>query len=283
MIYDQQLTSSEISGLYQFGLNGTPDDTNVIDGGAGDDTLVAGLAFDSLDGGTGTDTVDYSASSDAVTVNLATGVGTWGDAQGDSYTNIENVIGSDYDDTLTGDANANVLEGGAGADVLDGGAGSDTASYESSSSGVTANLATNSATGGDAQGDTFTSIENLTGSNYNDTLTGDANANILAGGLGNDTLSGGDGSDLFIFQMGDGTDTINGGAGGSWIDAITVQDASGGSKLGTYGVDWTVSLTEGTIDGQDANGLDLSDDADGVITLSDGSIANFFDIERIDF
>ena len=218
-----------------------------------------------------------------MTVNLATGVGTWGDAQGDSYTNIENVVGSDYDDTLTGDANANVLEGGAGADVLDGGAGSDTASYESSSSGVTVNLATNSATGGDAQGDTFTSIENLTGSNYNDTLTGDANANILAGGLGNDTLSGGDGSDLFIFQMGDGTDTINGGAGGGWIDAISLQDASGGSKLGTYGVDWTVSLTEGTIDGQDANGLDLSDDADGVITLSDGSIANFFDIERIDF
>ena len=64
---------------------------------------------------------------------------------------------------------------------------------------------------------------------------------------------------------------------------IQVQDASGGSNLGTYGVDWTVTLSEGTIDAQDANDLDLSDDADGTITLSDGSIVNFFDIERIDF
>jgi len=88
---------------------------------------------------------------------------------------------------------------------------------------------------------------------------------------------------MFIFQMGGGTDTINGGTGGSWIDTISLQDASGGSNLGTYGVDWTVALSEGTIDGQDANGLDLSNDADGIITLSDGSIANFFDIERIDF
>lgn len=86
-----------------------------------------------------------------------------------------------------------------------------------------------------------------------------------------------------MFQMGGGTDTINGGTGGGWTDTIQLFDASGSNNLGTYGVDWTVSLTEGTIDGQDANGLDLSNDADGTITLSDGLIVNFTDVERIDF
>ena len=65
------------------------------------------------------------------------------------------------------------------------------------------------------------------------------------------------------------------------VDTIQLQDASGGSDLGTYGVDWTVTMNSGTIDGQDSNGLNLSDDADGIITLSDGSTVNFYDIEVI--
>jgi hypothetical protein len=195
----------------------------------------------------------------------------------------DSFIGGDSGDTLNGGAGDDRLEGGAGADIIDGGSGSDTASYEGSDAAVNINLATSSATGGHAQGDTLTNIENLAGSDFNDTLTGDAGANTLSGGLGDDTLSGGDGFDTFVFQMGDGTDTVYGGAGGGWTDIIQLSDANGGSNLGTYGVDWTVSISSGTIDGQDANGLDLSDDADGIITLSDGSMVNFFDIERIDF
>ena len=83
--------------------------------------------------------------------------------------------------------------------------------------------------------------------------------------------------------MGDVTDSVYGGVGGGWTDIIQLQDANGGSNLGTYGVDWTVTLSEGTINGQDANGLDLCDDANGFITLSDGSMVNFFDIELIDY
>ena len=75
--------------------------------------------------GDGTDTVSYSGSSAGVTVNLLTGAGERGDAQGDRLSNIENLIGSRYNDDLTGDTGNNVLRGGAGDDVLIGGAGAD--------------------------------------------------------------------------------------------------------------------------------------------------------------
>jgi Ca2+-binding RTX toxin-like protein len=127
---------------------GTGNDS--LDGGAGNDTLIGGAGADKLAGGDGIDTADYSASPTAVTVNLTTGVGTGGDAQGDSLTTIENLTGSKFDDVLTGDAGANKLDGGAGNDVLTGGAGADVliggdgidrVDYSASGAGVTVNLA----------------------------------------------------------------------------------------------------------------------------------------------
>ena len=85
-----------------------------LNGGAGNDTIVGGAGADILDGGIGTDTVDYSASSAGVTVNLAGGSPQGGDAAGDTLSNFENVSGSAFNDTLTGDVGANVLSGGAG-------------------------------------------------------------------------------------------------------------------------------------------------------------------------
>ena len=94
----------------------------------------------------------------------------------------DNVLeGRDGNDTLMGGLGNDTLIGGAGADTLDGGEGTDTAAYTGSASAVTVNLGTSTATGGDAQGDTFTSIENLSGSAFEDTLTGDAGNNILEG------------------------------------------------------------------------------------------------------
>ena len=168
---------------------------NVLAGGDGDDLLIGGAGADQLIGGAGNDTASYATSGAAVTVNLATGTGSGGDAQGDTLSGIENLVGSAFGDTLTGDANDNVLTGGAGADGLDGGAGNDTASYSTSSAAVTVNLATGSGSGGDAQGDTLINIENLTGSAFNDSLTGDQNANVLIGGAGADVLNGGGGND----------------------------------------------------------------------------------------
>jgi Ca2+-binding RTX toxin-like protein len=93
-------------------------------GGSGNDMLNGGAGADILDGGEGGDTVSYTGSS-AVTVNLAFG-GLGGDAQGDTYIDIENVMGSSFADTIIGDSFHNTLNGGAGNDHLQGGAGGDT-------------------------------------------------------------------------------------------------------------------------------------------------------------
>jgi len=75
---------------------------DILLGGAGDDVLIGGGGADSLQGGADIDTADYSGSASPVTVNLTTGTGTGGDAQGDTLTGIERVIGSAGDDTLIG-------------------------------------------------------------------------------------------------------------------------------------------------------------------------------------
>ena len=77
---------------------------------------IGGLGADTLTGGDDIDTADYSASSGAVTIDLAGGTGSGGHAQGDVLATIENVIGSNSGDNITGDALDNVLSGGAGND-----------------------------------------------------------------------------------------------------------------------------------------------------------------------
>lgn len=100
-----------------FGNNGN----NVLDGGASDDTIFWSPGADQIIGGSGLDTVSYLGSS-AIKVNLATGTS----SKGDKLSSIENVSGSSFNDTLTGNAGANRLEGGNGADKLNGGNGNDT-------------------------------------------------------------------------------------------------------------------------------------------------------------
>jgi Ca2+-binding RTX toxin-like protein len=128
-----------------------------------------------------------------------------GDENGDVLIAVENVIGSDNDDKLTGGKNANVLEGGKGADTLEGGAGLDVASYASSAAGVIVDLTITGAQAGtgDETGDVLTNIEGVTGSAFNDdSIIGDGSANLLSGGDGTDTI------------VGDcGNDTVNGGIG----------------------------------------------------------------------
>jgi Ca2+-binding RTX toxin-like protein len=167
----------------------------------GDDLLIGGAGADTLSGGAGSDTASYVDSSAGVTVNLATNVNTGGEAQGDILYSIQNLIGSDFADTLTGNGLDNVLEGGAGADVLIGGGGIDTASYRTSTTWVNANLHTGLGSHGDAQGDSLSStIENLIGSDHGDLLTGNAGANTIEGGLGNDGIHGQGGDDTAVFS-----------------------------------------------------------------------------------
>jgi Ca2+-binding RTX toxin-like protein len=92
-------------------------------------------------GNPGNDTVDYSHATAGVTASLSNPASNTGAAAGDIYISIENLRGSNFNDTLTGDGNNNVLEGGLGDDMLNGGAG-DTVSYEHATVGVTVSLNT---------------------------------------------------------------------------------------------------------------------------------------------
>ncbi|MEL6479090.1 MAG: hypothetical protein AAFR17_17310, partial [Pseudomonadota bacterium] len=201
-----------------FGFAG--DDT--IDGKGGDDRISGGGGADSLDGGAGLgDTLVYRGSAAGVEIDLASGSATGGAATGDLIANFERVQGSEFGDILTGDAGNNVLQGfggtdvisggagrdlisgGAGADDLDGGAGlADTVSYASSDAGVSVDLATGTASGGDAEGDSLQGFEQVIGSRSADEITGDA---------GNNRLTGLGGDDMFIASAGE--DQILGGAG----------------------------------------------------------------------
>ena len=198
-------TGDTFSGIEWLG--GSPYNDRLT-GDDGDNVLVGYAGADVLDGGQGSDVLSYTGSDAAVTVNLATGGASGGHAEGDSFTSIERVAGSRYDDRLTGDDGDNVFRGGAGADVLDGGAGTDGFTYTYSDAGVTVNLATRTASGGNAEGDTFTGFENLKGSSHADRLTGDDGDNELEGVGGNDHMVGGGGSDTFIFEPENGHDVI---------------------------------------------------------------------------
>jgi len=191
-------------------------DANWLRGWNGDDTLRGGTGADTLDGGAGVDTASYYNGSVGVTVDLAAGTGSDGNAAGDTLTAIENISGSQGGDTLLGSAGANwlrgwngddVLRGGAGADTLDGGTGIDTASYYNGSAGVSVSLTAGTGSGGEASADILSGIENVSGSQGNDILVGNADANVLRGWdgddvlngvAGQDTLTGGIGADRFV-------------------------------------------------------------------------------------
>jgi Ca2+-binding RTX toxin-like protein len=220
------------------------DDTLV--GGAGEDLLFAGAGADHLDGGAGIDSSSYSDSTAAVTIDLSLGTGHGGTAEGDTLSGIEFVLGSAFDDTLTGDGAANFLFGLGGADRLVGGAGADTlmgynvtagdtgvdtADYSTSTAGVTVDLISGTGHGGDAEGDTLFQIENLIGSALADRLTAGAGANTLTGGAGDDALHGGAGADAL--DGGDGIDQVDyrGSAAAVTVDLLA-HTASGGDAQG---------------------------------------------------
>lgn len=108
------------------------------------------------------------------------------------------ITGTSRNNVLTGTAGLNTIDGLggndtlaglAGADQLIGGSGTDTATYAASAIGVNVSLMAGTGSGGDAEGDTLSGIENLTGSGLGDTLEGNSGNNTLAGGLGIDTVS----------------------------------------------------------------------------------------------
>ncbi|MBV7397471.1 calcium-binding protein, partial [Mameliella sediminis] len=208
---------------------------DVLSGNGGRNVFIGGAGGDAFYGGGSSDTVSYETSNAAVTVALFNNTASGGHAAGDSFVSIENLTGSDFDDVLSGDANANTFIGGAGGDEMYGGFSRDTASYATSNAGVTVALFNNTASGGHAAGDSLVSIENLTGSDFDDVLSGNGGRNVLVGGAGDDGLYGGGAADTL--DGGEGNDTLVGGSGpdqfvfGASSGQDTVLDFDDGTDL----------------------------------------------------
>ena len=225
----------------------------VLNGSAGDDVLSGGSGNDQISGGAGVDTASYASSSAGVTVNLSVagpqntkGAGT------DTLSGIERLIGSPFGDTLSGGPSNDSLDGGAGddvlagragADALAGGAGVDTLDYSEAGAAVVVDIQMGQAAGG-AGGDTLTGSENVVGSDFVDSLVGDANANALTSGSGNDVLEGGGGDDML--DGGAGSDTaVYTNAGGPVTVDLIAGTASGHGTDGLVSVEWVVGSSFG--------------------------------------
>ena len=201
-------------------LGGRGADT--LTGGAGNDTLEGGRGADALFGGLGTDVVSYAGSETGVLVNLADAAANGGDAAGDVFSSIEIIEASYHADTLIGDAGDNRLRGGAGGDVITGGAGFDTADYTTAAAAIAVDLGAGTGSAGDAAGESLSGIEQLLGSDWNDTLAGGAADETFVGGLGNDALAGGAGSDTYLFGFGSGNDVLT-EAAAVGVDMVLLQ------------------------------------------------------------
>lgn len=153
----------------------------------------------------------------------------------------DQVLGTFADDYIADQIGNTHILAGAGDDsiyakiqpfyevnIFDGGSGTDRVTFEGQ---VSASLQTGLAlridhmTGFINGADQLVDIEDLTGGNFADTLTGDAGANIIYGRDGDDVINGGGGRDLLV--GGRGVDTINGGAGNDFLSGFDYH--SGGS------------------------------------------------------
>lgn len=209
---------------------------DLLDGGLGNDKLVGGTGNDVYVVNSGRDTVVDSAGSDTVKASfnytLAAGLenlrltGT-GDIRGTGNALGNIIVGNAGDNRLSGGDGADRLSGGLGddvllpgndalADIIDGGGGTNTVSYADALSAAFVSLTVNSNNLGVAFGDVYTLVQNVSGTNFDDAISGDGNDNVFVGGLGADILRGEGGNDTL--RGGDGADILIGGAGVNSVD-----------------------------------------------------------------
>ena len=236
--------------------------------GEADDVVRMGdvfpTALQQIDGGEGRqlfftdevfgDTLDFSLTPSIIDLDLSTGLLDVGSGGTLEVTNFENVIGSNFDDVITGDNEdaGNLLDGHGGNDTIDGRGGADI---------VLGGAGTDDLSGGDGADLIFaSSFENqgyssgtqVSGGDSDDVIVADAGGNLIEGGSGDDlivggggnaVLSGGTGNDYII--AGSGADEVRGGAGDDWINAL----GSGGDTTVIVGADSGQDYIEQGLDG----------------------------------
>lgn len=268
------------------GLSGS----DILRGGDGNDTLIGGAGADSFDGGSGFDWADYSGSFLGVTVNLQTGVGSGGDASGDTFVQslpgllatVENLRGSDRADALTGDTGVNDIAPGYssfGTDTVEGGGAidrliidySNNAGFDvgsglsggyfsgSDSAGLISRNTSNNSTVLDAV--SFSGVERLQliGTAFDDEIFSGAGDDLLVMGAGNDKIFGGLGSNSIFAGDGD--------------DDVTDQNDSFGNlgSISLVAANNVINLDGGA--GVDALSIDLRAETEAIVLTSTNPLA----------
>ena len=183
-----------------------------LDGGGGNDHFIAGDFQETFIGGSGKDWLSYAATTDlgrdgAVTdtskegahIDLTAGTGSFGFAKGDIIREVENLIGSENGDFLSGDNISNWLIGMGGGDTIFGAGGDDILDGKDGADKLVGGLGE----------------DTLSGGLDHDTLEGGLGNDKLAGEEGDDVLNGGSGDDTLLVGIGD--DQLDGGAGTDWL------------------------------------------------------------------
>ena len=247
-----------IKGIATGGLIRLGSGNDTAFGGAQAETFSGGSGSNFIDGGGGIDTIDYAEATVGVSVNLSGESGQWA-GNSDTLANIENVTGSNHNDTIVGSSGNNILkggdgddtlEGGYGDDRLEGGAGRNTARYSSFlDARVDLSITVAQSTGGYGR-DTLLDIDNLEGGSGADTFIGNGENNRLVGNSGDDTLTGGGGND-----------TLDGGSG---QDMVVFSGAS---------VEYTINR----VDQVTVTIADKNQNRDGTDTLKDVRLVKFSD------
>jgi Ca2+-binding RTX toxin-like protein len=261
--------------------------TDDLRGNGGDDWIVMTSGNDAVYGGetteTGGDTIDYFyATTAGVVVNLSTSSSVGADFGTDTVYEIENVSGSLYVDTITGDSSANRLIGRTGNDTISGGAGADVIYGDDNSAAAVDGIETgNDSLLGDAGADTLyggLGNDSLFGGADNDTLYGGSGADYLNGGSGTNTLLGNDGNDTFELADATATNTITGGndtdtlyfdnAGSSVV--LDISNTSSSQSSGGGGTIRLIDLIE-NVTGSDHNDTLTGNSAANVISAGQGA------------
>ena len=290
-------------------------EVNVLDGRDGDDLLSGGAGDDTLDGGSGQDTADYSGDTAGITVTLANNSVVDGYGDTDTLIDIERIMGSEFNDSLTGSDGDDYLEGGGGndaidgglgddvliggdgadtvdagdgddtikyvggADIIDGDAGNDEVSFDLvAANNVVLDLSNNTATVGTDQ-ISISDVENVVGTAQADNILGDEMSNRIIGGDGGDAINGAAGNDWLFGSA--GADLIDGGAGndilsGGGYGQLTETAQGSGDWEFVPGGDWS-----SVVDGDDLLEGGLGDDTfiasfgDDQISVGGNAVQNY--------